>query len=450
VDLRKLTVLAALASSLAGASWFQADEEDFRVFTEHPRLFLQLRRLRLLGREKERQSLRWQQFQQLMEGNAQWPEPGFAKALYSQISGEETPCREAVRWALAPGADLRQAAIVFDWCQPVLTRENSEALASLLERGMAAARGKPGVPAARDRVLAAIVLAGHRPEVPERELRSAVQNWWRGQIVPAMAGGRDALPRDETLALFEILHAVRDNLNLDLRDPLQAHFRDLPYSLLLSYYPGAYPAAENEYYIPATGGGAPPDLRRAALARAGDLCLAAYDSNAQGDQFLQGWLIRDMLLMRGAFGIVYEFLWANPYLPGLSYFHTPPFFHDQRLGRLYVRSSWDDEAAWLGFRDGELQVFNQSGLNIVKAQPASKPLRLGQVAIVVTQGAGTYKLQETDLQQVFLLGLRPGRTYEVKAGEEKVILATADPGGIIGLPADEKGPFAIRIRETRQ
>jgi hypothetical protein len=450
VDFRKLTVLAALASSLAGASWFQADEEDFRVFSEHPRLFLQPRRLRLLGREKERQSMRWRQFQQLMEGKAQWPEPGLANALYSQISGDETPCREAVRWALTPGADLRQAAIVFDWCQPVLTQESAEALASLLERGVAAVRGKPGVSAARDRVLAAIALAGHRPEMSERELRSTVHNWWRGQIVPAMAGGRDALPQDEILALFELLHAVRDNLNLDLRDPLQAHFRDLPYSLLLGYYPAAYPAPENEFYIPATDGRGQPDLRRAAMARAGDLCLVAYDSNAQGNQFLQGWLIRDTLLMRGAFGIVYEFLWANPYLPGLSYYHSPPFFHDQRLGRLYVRSNWDEEAAWLGFRDGELRVLNQSGLNMVKAQPASKPLLLGQVAVVVTQGAGIYRLQETDVQQVFLLGLRPGRTYEVKAGEEKVILETADPGGIIGLPAASKGEFAIRIRETRQ
>ena len=38
-------------------------EEDFQVYTEHPRLFLPSRRLKLLKRERERTSIRWQQFE---------------------------------------------------------------------------------------------------------------------------------------------------------------------------------------------------------------------------------------------------------------------------------------------------------------------------------------------------------------------------------------------------
>ena len=41
----------------------------------------------LLRRERERQSLRWNQFHLLMAGKAPMPEPGFAQALYYQVSG---------------------------------------------------------------------------------------------------------------------------------------------------------------------------------------------------------------------------------------------------------------------------------------------------------------------------------------------------------------------------
>jgi len=66
-----------------------------------------------------------------------------------------------------------------------------------------------------------------------------------------------------------------------------------------------------------------PDLRRAALSRAAELSMVAYDSNAAGSQILQGWLMNDNFLLRGTFGAPYEFFWANPYQPGLSYYHAP-------------------------------------------------------------------------------------------------------------------------------
>ena len=38
--------------------------------------------------------------------------------------------------------------------------------------------------------------------------------------------------------------------------------------------------------------------------------------------------MHDHFLMRGPFGSPYEFLWANPYQPGLSYYHVPLVLHD--------------------------------------------------------------------------------------------------------------------------
>src|SRR6266576_915967 len=78
--------LAAALCSLCVALAAQTTDDPVAVFTEHPRLFLRPQRLRLLKRERERASPRWQQFETLVAGNAPMPEPGFAWALYSQVS----------------------------------------------------------------------------------------------------------------------------------------------------------------------------------------------------------------------------------------------------------------------------------------------------------------------------------------------------------------------------
>ena len=109
---------------------------------------------------------------------------------------------------------------------------------------------------------------------------------------------------------------------------------------------------ENEFRIPVYQGDAPPDLNQAALARAAGLSMVAYDTNGLQNQFLQGWLIQDRYLMKTPFGAPYEFLWANPYQPGLSDHQLPLVFHDPNSGVLFVRSGWDEDADWFGLYAG--------------------------------------------------------------------------------------------------
>src|SRR5205823_6767151 len=99
--------------------------------------FLRPQRLRLLQRERDRRTTRWQQFETLMAGKAPMPETGFAQALYYQIGGDAEAGKQAVRWALGPGSDLRQLALVFDWCQGVLTEAQSKALAAKMVKSIA-------------------------------------------------------------------------------------------------------------------------------------------------------------------------------------------------------------------------------------------------------------------------------------------------------------------------
>ena len=78
----RTTILALL---LATAAFGQ---DEYRVYTEHPRLFLTPQRLRLLKRERDRDSMRWRQFDLLVRAAAQMREPGFALALHYAVSGD--------------------------------------------------------------------------------------------------------------------------------------------------------------------------------------------------------------------------------------------------------------------------------------------------------------------------------------------------------------------------
>src|ERR1700685_2965835 len=81
-----------------------AADEDFHVFTDSPRLLLTKQRLRLLQRERERDSIRWQQFDALVSGGAPMPEAAVAQAFYYQVSGNAAAGGKAVEWALSESA----------------------------------------------------------------------------------------------------------------------------------------------------------------------------------------------------------------------------------------------------------------------------------------------------------------------------------------------------------
>ena len=265
-------------------------DEPIVVSADHPRLFLRPARLRLLKRERERTSMRWQQFESFMAGNAPMPEPGFARALYYAISGNADAAKAAIAWALSPaGTDLRQLALVYDWCLPALSQTQQHELAARMQKRMTETAADQTIPAVRSRALAAVALFDEVPELPQKELERMVRQWWNGKIVPALKQGEDVIPRDDAYALLELFHAVRDTTNLDLREAAASFFKDFPIEHLMSYYPAAWPGPENDYYIGAERKPGDPDLKLAALSRVADLAMVAFDVNAPQTQVLQGW-----------------------------------------------------------------------------------------------------------------------------------------------------------------
>jgi hypothetical protein len=424
----------------------QTPDDPVAVYTEHPRLFLRAQRLRLLKRERERASARWQQLETLVVGGAPMAERGFAWALYFQVAGNAEFGRKAIVWALTPAADLRQQALVFDWCQDLLTEPQRRDLTARLAKGIVEA-ADPAIPAVRSRTLAAIALYDHAPEAPQRALDATVHQWWERGMVPALRRGQSVVARDDAYALWELLHAVRDNTNLDLRESVPRFFKDFPIEHLLSHYPGAYDAAENPYRIGVTRRAGEPDVQAAALSRAAELAMVALDTNAAESQVLQGWLMHDRFMLRGTYGAPYEFLWANPYQPGLSYYHVPLIYHNADFGKLFVRSSWEEDAEWFGYFDGVMQMFSEGHLTPLGAQMNAPPVSLKEATICFAQRARKFRLTLEEEEAVFLLGLEPGRTYQVEIDDEEIFEAGADRGGILELDVPRGKPVGVRIKE---
>jgi hypothetical protein len=422
-----------------------AQNEEYKVYTDAPRLLLTPQRLRLLQRERERQSLRWQQFDSLIAGGAAMPEPGFAWALYYRAGGPVSWAQKAVDWAVSDSAtDLRQLALVYDWCGKAMTAAQTQRLGDKLEKALASAPAADANPQ-RARAFAAIALADRLPDQGAAVMKSIVETWWRGDIVKKLDAGTTAIPREQIYALMELLHVIRDNLKLDLRENSPEYFKSLPTDHLVSHYPAPYPAPENEFRIPVYARAGDPDLTDAALSRAAELAMVAYDSNAAENQFVQGWLMQDRFLMRGGFGMPYEFLWANPYQPGLSYFQEPLVYHDSVTGHVFARTSWDEDATWLGYFDGQLQMFRDGKISTLKAGAASEPVHVGEAIILNAREKDSARFR-ADAEAVFILNLAPKAHYDVEIDDQELREEQTDIGGTLVLALPEGIDTGIRVK----
>jgi len=427
--------LATLSFPLAAGA--QTSSEQYGVYTEAPRLFLRPQRLRLLRRERERQSIRWMQLDSLVSGGAPMSEPGFSAALFFAVSGDKAAARKAADWAVRDGKDMRQLALVLDWCRDVLSEDERKVIAGRLAAGLAAS-GAGDVASVRDRVLAAIAIADYDQPTTERTLQAVIENWWRERTAPGLRSGDIGFSQADLYPLLEIIHTLRDSLSIDLRDDAPRYFASLPLWYLASFYPAPYEAAANEFRVPSWAGAGEPDLRGAALARAAGMAMVASDPNSNETQYAQGFLMQDRFIMRDTFGAPYEFLWANPYQPGLAYSLLPLVFYDAQRGALFVRSSWDEDARWFGIVGREFQLFDDGRVHVLEMGPEAaspKPLEIGpaevlqwRVPLRVDAGAET----------IFVVGGRPDVNYEVEIEDEEMQEADADRAGTVrvDLPKD--------------
>lgn len=446
--MRLVVLLAALLPVAAEC------EQSYRVYTEHPRLWLNARRLRLLKRERERDSIRWQQLQLLSKGRERLPEEPLVRALEYQVSGAQGAGQQAVGWAVKRAAaagtpdagELRLLAVVFDWCHPLFAEEERKRVVEYMARGVAGPASPPGVQAFTSRALAGIALADDW-DGSEKALTEAFEKRWGQQLLPALRQGRGLEKHVDRVALLELCHAARDNLNLDIWSQAPAFFRQFAIYLLLEYYPVSLTVDGHLFRQPAYPLPAKPDPAvEGELGRRTELLTAAYDTNSNETQFLQGWITHDIYRLRSATGAVYEFLWMNPYQPGLSYYAAPLYLYDEVGGTLVARSSWDEDAAWIGYRSGELQLFADGERSLVGTTPPEGPIVFPQLAVVRVAGDADFRVRLAEGTDVFVVGLEAGKTCWVKAGERRSVPQTVQRGGILPLKVEPETETAFEIR----
>ncbi len=439
-----LTIATALAA--------QSTPESYRIYDEHPRLFLRAQKLKLLRRERVRESLRWQQFDRVIKSGIPLPEAAFANALYFRVAEDPQAAARAIAAALRPETDTRQIALVYDWCYDQLQPADRRTLQARLERAAQDRTARRSIAELRSQVLAAIAVApdgaSNEDAIAESALRFAVYDEFSGRILPALKTGSYLLSNEDIEPLFELLHSVRDNLKIDLRETATGYFKTLPLFQLLSFYPPPWPAADNEFHVPFSPRTGEPDLRIAALSRAAELMMVALDSNAPESQVVQGWLTDDRFLMRGAFGIPYEFLWANPYQPGLSYYHVPLAMHDEPLGQFAVRSSWEDDAKWAGLIGGTMQEFSGGQVTVIDPHSAHEPIDLDEAAVQFAGKADRFRSGVQKANDIFLVGLNPAAKYHVEIDDEEMYEAEPDRAGTVFIKGLREGVGARFSRRS--
>lgn len=283
----------ALSLFLLSTSALDADE------LQHvPKLLLNARRLHRLQLDRDRQTIRWVDFETRVRSVADSPERGFELALYYAVTHNEQRGKEAIAWALAHACDPRQFAWILDWCGELMSSEQRKKLEA---SGCA------------------------MPAMDPKELVRSLEN---GGFANAQALYADC----------EYLIALRASGGGDPRESAVHFFSGLPIEFLLSLKP-----EQVEH----------PNWRTHVAA----LTLVAVDPNLEGSQYLQAWAIEDRQMIREGPGVAYEFLWADPYLPGVGYQNLEPWFYDTG-GPLFARRSWDPQACWIAISSNGIKEEN--------------------------------------------------------------------------------------------
>jgi len=441
--LRLLMIFALGAPSLLLA------QAEYRVYNDHPRLFLDADRLKRLARDAARETDRWKRVRQQVQSGAATPERPVALALSYQLEGEEAACTQAVE--LIREADpagphpLRQSALVFDWCYPVIDGATRAQLAARLVEG---ARNAPATAeGARDAALALIAVSGDA-DGSEAVLGQVLRDSWEAKLLPELKAGGLVDRGASLVALLELSHALRYNLDRDLWAEAPEAFRALPLARILGYLPETVDSSEGKLRRYALTSG---DLaQEAVLGRIAEMLLVGYENSSRPAQFLQGWLRNDTYTLKGPYGALYEFLWINPYLPGLAPASAPKWTFDPVRSRIFARR--DDR--WIGYFDHELHVDSGSGLQPAGDALKQEPLYVEGAAIVWPGDGKKWTLEiprgsDPYGPVVLLIGLEPGRSLEVRMGKGDWRAFTADQAGVVVVRNDfEAEETALKYGES--
>lgn len=339
---------------------------------EHvPKLVLNAQRLHRLQLDRQRQTVRWLNFEARIESATNSPERGFELALYYAVTHDQQRGREAIAWALTHRCDARQFAWILEWCDALMSSEERQKLQT------AECISVP---------------------VDAKDLVRPLEN---GGFMDARALYADC----------EELIALRANGGDDLRESAAHFFSRLPIEFLLSLKPEQVERPDWMTHVAA-------------------LALVAVDPNLEGSQYLQGWAIEDRQTIRDGPGVAYEFLWADPYLPGVGYQNLEPWIYEG--GHLFARANWEPGACWI--------AISSRGIEEENCPPGwrDKPVLFGRL-LLIPMTARCIELPALPQNgSAILWRLDPGETIAYRDAK-RPRSASADSTGMVQVSAEIAG-----------
>ncbi len=122
-------------------------------------------------------------------------------------------------------------------------------------------------------------------------------------------------------------------------------------------------------------------------------------------------------------GVAYEFLWANPYLPGIGYQNLDPWAYDAK-GRLFARTNWDLNACWI--------AVSTNGVEEQNCAPGWRNVTqtFGHLTLIPATATCIDVPRLNVNEAAILWQFRPGETLVYREKKQRVE-AHADPAGML-------------------
>ncbi len=164
------------------------------------------------------------------------------------------------------------------------------------------------------------------------------------------------------------------------------------------------------------------------------LALVTEHPNLPNSQFLQSWVLQSDQMIREGPGVGYEFFWADPYLPGVSYQNMEPWIYAS--GSLFARTDWTKHACWVSV--------STTG---VKEQGCpedwrSKPMNFGHLTLIPLQQRCMDVTQARNNTAFLLWNLQPGQKMTYRY-QKKQVPIQADAAGLLRLPSTLEGKVCV-------
>ncbi len=360
-----------------------------------PKLLLTPQRLRRLQRDRERQTVRWTNFENRVKTVPESTERGFELALYYAVTHDPQRGHEGIEWTKTHFCDTRQRALILDWVRDLIGPEDRNALTA----GRTCATSyKNATPRLRDALLLQIALGGDvSPSLPAEVLKELRQQ---------------GLFRSPEVLYSACEYLLARSSPPDLDDEARRFFAQLPAEMLLALKPDQVEHPDWMTHVAA-------------------LAAITLDSNLPASQYLQSWAMEDRQTLQEGPGVGYEFLWADPYLPGVGYQNRDPWIYDS-AGRLFVRSTWDADACWIHISTrGVEQERCPAGWR-------NSPQTFGHLRLVPMTANCVEVAPHSQNDAVILWQLQPGETVTYRLNKRQMSLHS-DAAGLLLLEARVEG-----------